>query len=164
MSTELSRPAREHALSESDVAVVSYDQATISPPDDSGIALVQTTLQERFSGGLNGDAIAQHLRLVRQDGTASFTCIERFAGSLDGRPGSFALTAEGFTDEAGVVHGRWQVVPGSGTDELKGLRGYAAFYARQAPDTHTGWAARDVLTYWFEGSSTDVELPAERVS
>jgi hypothetical protein len=141
---------REHITSESDVAVMSYEQAVISPPDDSGIALVETTLAERFSGGLNGDAIAKHLRVMNQDGTGTFTCVERFVGSLEGRNGSFALTASGFTDDASVVHGRWEVVRGSGTGELKGLRGFAAFFARQVPDSQTGWAARDVLTYWFE--------------
>jgi Protein of unknown function (DUF3224) len=150
MATELNRPASEHVTSESDVAVLSYDQAIISPADDSGITLVETTLAERFAGGLTGDAIAKHLRVVNQDGTATFTCVERFAGSLDGRAGSFALTAEGFTDTAGVVHGRWEVVTGSGTGDLTVLRGYAAFYARQVPDSPSGWAAKDVLTYWFE--------------
>jgi hypothetical protein len=99
---------------------------------------------------LNGDAIAKHLRVMHEDGTGTFTCVERFIGSLDGQSGSFVLTAEGFTDNARVVHGRWEIVPGSGTAELTGLRGYAAFYAKPAPNSQTGWAARDVLTYWFE--------------
>ncbi|GIH17989.1 DUF3224 domain-containing protein [Rugosimonospora africana] len=150
MSLKPNGPGRDHVTSESDVAVLKYDQAVISPPDDSGITLVETTLQERFSGGLDGDAIAKHLRVMNEDGTGTFTCVERFSGSLDGRPGSFALVAEGFTDEASVVHGRWEVVPGSGTGELAGLRGFAAFYAKQTADSRTGWAARDVLTYWFE--------------
>jgi uncharacterized protein DUF3224 len=150
MGTELGRQERDHVTGESDVAVLSYDQSTVSPPDGSGISLVETTLQERFSGSLNGDAIAKHLRLVNRDGTGTFTCIERFTGSLDGRSGSFTLTAEGFTDDASIVHGRWQIVPGSGTGELTGLRGFAAFCARQVPDSQSGWAARDVLTYWFE--------------
>ena len=85
-----------------------------------------------------------------EPGTGTFTCVERFAGSLGGRSGSFALTASGFTDDAHVVHGRWEVVPGSATGELTGLRGYAAFFAKQVPGGPTGWAARDVLTYWFE--------------
>jgi uncharacterized protein DUF3224 len=150
MSAELDRPALDHVISESEVAVLSYHLEVISPADDSGITLVETTLRERFTGGLNGDAIAKHLRVVRHDGTGTFTCVERFVGALDGRPGSFALTADGFTDEADVVHGRWEVVPGSGTGELAGLRGFASFYAKQVPDSQTGWAARDVLTYWFE--------------
>ncbi|MFI5897342.1 DUF3224 domain-containing protein [Actinoplanes sp. NPDC051513] len=150
MSTQSNRPASDHVISESEVAVLSYQMEVISPADDSGTTLVETTLQERFSGGLNGDAIAKHLRVVRHDGTGTFTCVERFVGALDGRPGSFALTAEGFTDEAGVVHGRWEVVPGSGIGELTGLRGFASFYAKQVPESRTGWAARDVLTYWFE--------------
>jgi hypothetical protein len=149
MSIEVDR-TRDHVTSESDVAVLRYDQEVISPADDSGIMLVETTLKERFSGGLNGDAIAKHLRVMHQDGTGTFTCVERFAGSLDGLSGSFALSAEGFTDEASVVHGRWEIVPGSGTGELTGLRGFAAFYAKRVPDSKTGWRARDVLTYWFE--------------
>ena len=150
MSTETGRRTGEHVTSESDVAILSYDQTVISPPDDSGIALVETMLGERFSGGLNGDAIARHLRVSYPDGTGTFTCVERFVGTLEGRTGSFALTADGFTDDRDIVHGRWEVVPGSGTGELKGLRGYAAFYAKRTPDSRTGWAARDVLTYWFE--------------
>ena len=141
---------REHVISESDVAVLGYDQEVVSPADESGILLVETTLRERFSGGLTGDGIARHLRVTHPDGTGTFTCVERFAGSLDGRRGSFVLTAEGFTDDEGVVHGRWEVVPGSGTAALTGLRGFAAFYARRTPDGPAGWAARDVLTYWFE--------------
>src|SRR5262245_60432225 len=141
---------REHVTSESNVAILSYEQEVISAADDSGIALIETTLAERFSGGLNGDGIAKHLRVVHPDGSGTFTCVERFDGSLAGRPGSFALTAAGFTDDANVVHGQWEVVPGSGTGELAGLRGYAAFYAKQVPDGPTGWAAKDTLTYWFE--------------
>ena len=141
---------RRHKVSVSDVAVLSYEQDVVSPTDDSGIELVETRLEERFSGDLDGDATARHLRVIRPDGTATFTCVERFAGTLGGRSGSFALTASGHTDEASVVHGRWEVVPGSGTGQLRGLRGYAAFYAKPIPDGPAGWAARDVLTYWFE--------------
>src|SRR5690242_325237 len=94
---EVGLPTRDHVTSTSDVAVISYEQAIVSPRDDSGIMLVETTLREHFSGGLNGDAIAKHLRVVREDGTETFTCVERFTGSLDGRAGSFALTAAGFT-------------------------------------------------------------------
>ncbi|MDR0345574.1 MAG: DUF3224 domain-containing protein [Nocardiopsaceae bacterium] len=137
-------------MSVSDVAILSYQQDVVSPADGSGIELVETTLEERFSGGLNGDAAARHLRVVRPDGTATFTCVERFAGTLGGRSGSFALTASGHTDEASVVHGRWEVVAGSGTGGLVGLRGFATFHAVPAADTATGWAAKDVLAYWFE--------------
>jgi hypothetical protein len=48
MNTEVDR-RREHVTSESDVAVLSYDQDLISPADDSQISLVETTLQERLS-------------------------------------------------------------------------------------------------------------------
>jgi Protein of unknown function (DUF3224) len=151
MSTEETiRSARDHVTSLSDIAIKSYEREVFSELDESGIELVETRLKERFSGGLEGEGIARHLRVMHRDGTGTFTCVERFTGSLEGRTGSFTLTASGHTDDANVVHGRWEVVPGSGTGELKGLRGFAAFYAKQSPGSENGWAAKDVLTYWFE--------------
>jgi hypothetical protein len=160
MDTNARRAGRDHVTSESDVAVLRYEQSVISPPDASGIGLVETTLTERFTGGLTGDGIARHLRVMSGDGTGTFTCVERFVGTLDGRPGAFALTASGFTDDAGVVHGRWEVVPGSGVGDLLGLRGFAAFFATRVPAGPSGWAARDVLTYWFERRPGDHVDPA----
>jgi hypothetical protein len=145
-------PTGESFISASTVEVLSYGQATISEADESGIALVETDLTERFTGDLTGAGVARHLRVRRADGTDTFTCVERFTGTLDGRAGSFALTAEGYTDTGDVVHGRWEVVPGSGTGELRGLRGYAAFAAGHDGRTASGWGARDYLTYWFDPS------------
>ena len=104
--------------------------------------MVETRLLEEFTGGLVGMGWADHVRVVRADGSATFTGLERIRGSLDSRVGSFTLTATGSTDTAGIVHGRWEVVTGSGTGELKGLRGHGEF-------TAVGHQASNTTTYWF---------------
>ena len=107
-----------------EVEVVDYQVKSIAERDASGTSLIETRLLEEFTGGLVGTGWADHVRVVRADGSATFTGVERIQGTLDGRTGSFTLTATGSADSAGVVHGSWEVVPDSGTDELTGLRGH----------------------------------------
>lgn len=137
---------------ESTVTVTGYDRTVVSEADGSGITLVSTVLHERFAGSLDGTGVADHVRVIRPDGSDTFTGVERFTGALDGRTGSFALTAEGSTVD-GVVRGHWQVVPASATGELSGLRGHGVFTAvpRRSPGGDGYGTATDCLTYWFEG-------------
>ena len=125
-----------------EVTVIDYQAKPIAPVDESGISLIETRLLEEFTGGLVGTGWADHVRVVRADGSATFTGVERIRGSLDSRAGSFTLTATGSTDTAGIVHGRWEVVTGSGTGELNGLRGHGEF-------TAVGHHASNTTTYWF---------------
>lgn len=140
-----------HLTTHAQVAVTKYIREVLDHVDDSVISVVETRLEEQFSGGLTGIGLATHLRLEHPDGSGILTCLERITGELDGRSGSFLLKAEGFTDHRHQVHGRWEVIGDSGTGELHGLRGYAAFSA--VPDQHskTGWVAETSLTYWFDG-------------
>jgi len=132
------------------VVVTRLDRQQVSPADDSGISVVSTRMEEQFTGGLVGHGVAEHVRVTRPDGSDTFTGVERFTGSLDGRSGSFVLTADGHT-AGGVVHGRWQVVPGSATGELAGLRGDGVFTAVSTPDAEGHVAeATDSFTYWFD--------------
>jgi hypothetical protein len=139
---------------ESTVVVTRYQPTVLSDADNSGIALVSTVLHERFTGSLVGTGVADHVRVIRPDGTDTFTGIERFTGTLDERPGSFALTAEGYTAD-GVVHGHWEVVAGSATGALRGLRGYGAFTVQTSKPGVDGEHGRatgvDCFTYWYEG-------------
>jgi len=139
----------DHTTTQSDVAVTKYVREELSPADSSGLAIVETKLEEQFTGGLAGTGWATHLRLFRANGTQTLMCIERISGKLDGRAGSFVLEATGFSDPSGFVHGRWEVVEGSATDELVNLRGYATFVAKPDKSTKSGWSAQTTLTYWF---------------
>ena len=145
-----------HATTQSEVAVTKYQREELSPADVSGFSIVETRLEEKFTGGLIATGWATHLRLLRADGTQTLMCIERITGALDNREGSFVLEADGFSDSSGFVHGRWQVVENSGTDELLGLRGYATFVARPDKNTASGWSAATTLTYWFDEPSKPV--------
>jgi Protein of unknown function (DUF3224) len=141
---------RSHQLqqtSQSEVSVTKYERQILSEADESGVTLLSTRLEETFTGGLIGKGVALHVRTVYADKSDTFTGIERFNGSLEGRSGTFSLTAKGYTTPAGVVHGTWEVVPRSATGELKGLRGHGVF---SAINDHTQPHAIDSLTYWFE--------------
>jgi hypothetical protein len=146
---DIGTAAQQHT-SESRVLVTGLDRRQVSPADDSGISLVSTRMQEQFTGGLVGQGIADHLRVTRPDGSDTFTGVERFTGSLGDRSGSFVLTADGQT-AGGVVRGVWQVVPGSGTGGLAGLRGHGVFTAVLTPNADGHFAeVTDSFTYWFD--------------
>jgi hypothetical protein len=67
----------------------------------------------------------------RDDGSVSFVGLERVVGRIADRPGSFVLQHIG-TFEGGTATISWSVVPGSGTGELRGLRGEGEFSSGHA--------------------------------
>jgi uncharacterized protein DUF3224 len=110
---------------------------------EEGPNLVEIHVSETFSGDIEGEGVVRFLQAVREDGSASFVGIERVTGSLGGRKGSFLLQDTG-TLEGNTVNGTWFVIPGSGTGELRGLRGEGGFTAE------LGRSASIALDYWFE--------------
>jgi len=60
--------------------------------------------------------------MYRSDGSASFVGLERFAGRIDGKTGTFVLQRTGVF-ESGQAKESYSVIPGSATGELRGLRG-----------------------------------------
>jgi hypothetical protein len=60
--------------------------------------------------------------MYRSDGSASFVGLERVVGRLNGKSGSFVLQRIG-TFEAGQAKESYSIVSGSGTGELRTLRG-----------------------------------------
>jgi hypothetical protein len=110
---------------------------------DEGPNLVEIRVSETFSGDIVGEGVVRFLQAVRKDGSASFVGIERVTGSIQDRTGSFLLQDAG-TLEGNEVKGEWFVIPGSGTEELRGLRGEGGFTA------DLGQHASISLDYWFE--------------
>ena len=66
-------------------------------------------------------------------GGATFTGFEKVVGSLGGRTGSFVLRHTGSYDGEKAT-AEYEVVPGSGTDELDGLSGTGGFSAGHAEE------------------------------
>jgi len=111
-----------------------YDEREDGPP------LARATVRKRFSGPLEGTSVAE----VLLAGQAGYLASERVEGMLEGRHGTFVLQHGGIADETGQ-HAFGQIVPGSGTGALRGLRGEAAF-------AHDDSGARLTLRYTLPAS------------
>lgn len=108
-----------------------------------GPSLVEAQLTETFSGDIEGESKVRVIQVAREDGSLSFVGLQRVRGALGGRTGSFLLQPSG-TVIGKETHAVWFVVPGSGTGDLKGLRGEGGFQA-QLGEHGSFW-----LDYYFE--------------
>ncbi len=115
--------------------ITGWDETTYDAPAE-GPPLARATVRKRFSGPLEGTSVAELLTAGREGYLAS----ERVEGTLEGRSGTFVL-------QHGGVEGRafGHVVPGSGTGELEGIRGDAAY-------AHDEAGARLTLSYTLAGT------------
>jgi hypothetical protein len=75
-----------------------------------------------FEGAFEGESAEDYLMFYRADGDGNYVGLARIEGSLKGQQGSFVVQHSGTFDATGVTVS-WFVVPGSGTGELKGLKG-----------------------------------------
>jgi hypothetical protein len=71
---------------------------------------------------LEGEATFDGLMYYNPDGTSRYVTLMHVVGRLGGRRGSFVLAGTGSYDGT-QARGDSIVVPGSGTEELSGLRG-----------------------------------------
>jgi hypothetical protein len=84
--------------------------------------LTRATVTKTFTGDIEGEGQVEYLMMYRGDGSASFVGLEQIIGRVGGKAGSFVLLRTG-TFEGGTAKEFYSVVPGSGTGELRGLRG-----------------------------------------
>jgi hypothetical protein len=109
-----------------------YDEPAEGPP------LARTTLKKIFHGDIEAESTVVMLTCGRE----GYVATERVTGRLGNRSGTFVL-------QHGAVQGGdrpWSfgyVVPGSGTGDLKGLRGESAILHGESGATFT-------LDYDFE--------------
>ncbi|MGI9008879.1 MAG: DUF3224 domain-containing protein [Streptosporangiaceae bacterium] len=101
--------------------VAGWDESTYEEIDGGG-KLTKAHVTFGLDGALTGDASWEAVMCYRPDGTADFTGYQLVTGQIGSRKGSFVVRADGgFTD--GVARTTWQVVDGSATGDLAGLRG-----------------------------------------
>ncbi len=96
---------------------------------DGGPRLTRASVTNSFEGDIEGEGTLEYVMVYRDDSSGSFLGLEHLVGRLGGRAGSFVLQHSG-TFEGGTVTATWRVVPGSGTGELRGLRGEGGFVAK----------------------------------
>ncbi|HEV2751974.1 MAG TPA: DUF3224 domain-containing protein [Gemmatimonadales bacterium] len=87
--------------------------------------LTRATVTKTFTGDIEGEGQVEYLMMYRSDGSATFVGLERIVGRIGGKTGSFVLQRSGIF-ESGQAKESYSVVPGSGTGELRGLRGEGA--------------------------------------
>lgn len=124
------------------ISVQKYEPVEYDKPAE-GHTLAKIHVEESFSGDIEGVGVVEFLQAAGEDGSASFVGIERVTGKIAGKSGTFLLQDAG-TVQGSLVSGQWFVIPGSGTGELKGLRGEGGFQANM------GEGAQVHLDYWFE--------------
>ena len=112
--------------------IVSWDEEFFDEPED-GPKLTRTHVKKSFHGDLSGTGNLMYVMTYLSNGVASFLGFEKVVGSLGGRTGSFVLRHTGSYDGEKAT-AEYEVVPGSGTDELAGLSGTGRFSAGHAED------------------------------
>jgi Protein of unknown function (DUF3224) len=111
-----------------------YDSAYVAEGRELAAAIVRKT----FTGALVGTSVA-HLLLAGQGGGRGYLATEEFEGTLDGLSGGFVLQHGGIGD-AEDSESFGNILPGSGTGELVGIRGMAQYQ-------HDETGARVTLRY-----------------
>ena len=105
--------------------------------------LTRVSATKSYQGDIAGEGKIEYLMMYRDDGSATFTGLERVVGTVGGRSGSFVLQHSG-TFEQGVAKVTLSVVPGSGTEGLRGMRGEGGFAVGHQPPYNM------TLKYGFE--------------
>jgi Protein of unknown function (DUF3224) len=92
-----------------------------------GVAkLTHATVTQDYQGDIQGEGTLDYLMIYTTESAASFVGLERVVGRIGDRSGTFVIQHTGtFAD--GVASANYSVVPGSGTGDLKGLRGEGSY-------------------------------------
>ena len=112
--------------------IVSWDEEFFDEPEN-GPKLTRAHVMKSFHGDLSGTGNLMYVMTYLSNGVASFLGFEKVVGSLGGRTGSFVLRHTGSYDGEKAT-AEYEVVPGSGTDELAGLSGTGGFSAGHAEE------------------------------
>ncbi|MCI3153567.1 DUF3224 domain-containing protein [Streptomyces sp. GB4-14] len=100
-------------------------------PEDAFPRLAHATVVNAFSGGIEAEAtVCDYTIAYDTAATGTFAGMELVTGQVDGRSGAFVLEERGRFADDGTVHCAFEVVAGSGTGELAGLRGTGGFTYR----------------------------------
>ena len=86
-----------------------------------GVRHNRARIEKTFRGDIEGHGSVEMLA-AQADGGAGYVALEHIDGAVNGRSGSFALLHIG-TMAGTEQWARWPVVPGSGTGDLRTIRG-----------------------------------------
>jgi hypothetical protein len=116
------------AIANGTFKIAGWDEKPYAELENGG-KLTQASVKQSFSGDIEGEGAVEWLMCYRPDETADFIGLQRIAGQIGGRSGSFVLLQTEGTFDGKEAKGRLSVVPGSGAGDLHGLRGEGEFRA-----------------------------------
>lgn len=104
--------------------ITRWDEHVYAQPEGSTLARVE--MGKAYRGDVEGSGAATLLTAGTEIGPAGYVGMEHVSGRLHGRRGTYLLQLQ---HHAGAEAGRAlaTVVPGSGTGELRGIRGQVLF-------------------------------------
>lgn len=102
-------------------AIKNWDEKAYSEGDDLP-KMTRASVAKTFTGDIEGESHVEYLMMYRSDGSATFLGLERISGRIGDLAGSFVLQRTGVF-EGGTAKESYSVIPGSGTGQLRGLRG-----------------------------------------
>lgn len=102
-------------------AIKKWDEHPYSEGQDLP-KLTRASVAKTFTGDIEGESQVEYLMMYRSDESAAFVGLERIVGRIGGKAGSFVLQRTGVF-EGGQAKETYTVISGSGTGELRGLRG-----------------------------------------
>lgn len=117
--------------------ITSWEQSSILESEE-GAKITRAAIAKKYRGELEGEGVAEGLMCGGESGGA-YIAMERVTGTLGGRSGSFVMQHGGISTDAGPTP-FGNIVPGSGTGALAGLRGTVRF-------AHDAEGARVTLEY-----------------
>ena len=111
--------------------VTSWKEETYEELAD-GAKMTRASVVQDFAGGLEASGALELLMCYVDDGTATFVGFQRFVGRIGDRSGSFVVQSIGAYDGKQATS-TLSVIPHSGTEGLRGLRGEGSSTAGAEP-------------------------------
>jgi hypothetical protein len=102
-------------------AIKTWDEKPYSEAQDQP-KLTRASVTKTYTGDIDAEAQVEYLMMYRSDGSATFVGLERVAGRIGGKTGTFVLQRTGIF-EGGQAKESYSVIPGSATGDLQGLLG-----------------------------------------
>ena len=109
------------AHAEGTLEIGSWDEQPLAEIDAER-KLTTTNVTQKVRGDIEGEGSATWLAAYRADGTAEYLGFQRIDGRIGDAEGSIVLRMTGGYDGT-IARSEWEVVDGTGTGALAGLRG-----------------------------------------
>ena len=93
--------------------------------------LTRAKVSQKHQGTIEAEGSVEYLMSYAADESATFVGLELVRGAVAGKRGSFVIRHSG-AYEGGQARSSWDIVPGSGSGELTGLRGEGKYIVGHA--------------------------------